>query len=245
MSSPLNTLQAASCTVLAGEKDLIEMCTDPENDVHRVCASLITGKEMWEITPEERSIKKRVNFGVVYLISGYGLAGQLKGPGYTKEDVEFCQEQLDAFYKRFKRIDLYLKKNAIKVKTNGYMKTYFNRIKYFKEIFDPDITNKKRASIIRQSNNMPVQGTAADVMKIAEVSDSLRSSMIDWPAPVFVLPDIEWQTYPLFSLNDSLSSSPLITLPTILRWRPRIDMSLTSRSFQSMPLSGDSGPPLV
>lgn len=155
---------------LAGEKDLIEMCTDPENDVHRVCASLITGKEMWEITPEERSIKKRVNFGVVYLISGYGLAGQLKGPGYTKEDVEFCQEQLDAFYKRFKRIDLYLKKNAIKVKTNGYMKTYFNRIKYFKEIFDPDITNKKRASIIRQSNNMPVQGTAADVMKIAEVN---------------------------------------------------------------------------
>lgn len=155
---------------LAGEKDLNEMCCDHDNDVHRVCASLITGKEMWEITKAERNIKKRVNFGVVYLISGYGLAGQLYGPGYSKEQVDFCNEQLDAFYTRFKRIDLYLKKNAVKVKTNGYMKTAFNRIKYFKEIFDPDITNKKRASIVRQSNNMPVQGTAADIMKIAEVN---------------------------------------------------------------------------
>lgn len=155
---------------LAGETELKDMCCDPDNDVHRVCASLITGKEMWEITKEERNIKKRVNFGVVYLITGYGLAGQLYGPGYTKDQVSFCNEQLDAFYKRFKRIDLYLKKNAIKVTTNGYMKTAFNRVKYFKEIFDPDLTNKKRASIIRQSNNMPVQGTAADVMKIGEVN---------------------------------------------------------------------------
>lgn len=155
---------------LAGETDLKEMCCDFDNDVHRVCASLITGKEMWEITKAERNIKKRVNFGVVYLISEYGLAGQLYGPGYTDEQVAFCREQLDAFYKRFKRIDLYLKKNAIKVKTNGYMKTAFGRIKYFKEIFNPDITNKKRASIVRQSNNMPVQGTAADIMKIGEVN---------------------------------------------------------------------------
>lgn len=155
---------------LAGETELIKMCDDSDNDIHRVCASMITNKEMWEITKEERSIKKRVNFGVVYLISGYGLAGQIFGPGYTDEQRIFCQEQLDAFYKHFKRIDLYLKKNAIKVKQDGYMRTYFNRIKYFKEIFDPDITNKKKASLIRQSNNMPVQGTAADLMKLAEVN---------------------------------------------------------------------------
>lgn len=155
---------------LAGETELIEMMKDPANDVHRVCASFITNKEQWEITKAERNIKKRVNFGVVYLISGFGLAGQLYGPGYTDEQREFCQEQLDAFYKRFKRIDLYLKKNATRVREKGFMRTKFNRIKYFNEIFDPDITNKKRASLIRQANNMPVQGTAADLMKIAEVN---------------------------------------------------------------------------
>ena len=155
---------------LAGETDLIEMCKNPDNDIHRVCASLITHKEMWEITKAERSIKKRVNFGVVYLISGYGLAGQLYGPGYTKEQVDYCQEQLNAFYDRFKRINLYIKKNAAKVEKYGKMSTAFSRVKYFKEIFDPDITNRKKASLIRQANNMPVQGTAADLMKIAEVN---------------------------------------------------------------------------
>lgn len=155
---------------LARETDLIEMCKNPDNDIHRVCASLITHKEMWEITKAERSIKKRVNFGVVYLISGYGLAGQIYGPGYNKEQVEYCQEQLDAFYHRFKRIHAYLQKNARIVETKGYMKTAFNRVKYFTEIFDPDITRRKKASLIRQANNMPVQGTAADLMKIAEVN---------------------------------------------------------------------------
>lgn len=155
---------------LAKEKDLVEMCKDPSNDIHRVCASLITGKEMWEITKAERSIKKRINFGVVYLISGYGLAGQIYGPGYTEEQVKYCQEQLDAFYQRFKRINLYLSENARKVRERGFMRTAFARVKYFNEIFDPDITRKKRASLIRQANNMPVQGSAADLMKIAEVN---------------------------------------------------------------------------
>lgn len=155
---------------LAGEKELIEMCKDPTNDIHRVCASLITGKEMWEITKEERSIKKRVNFGVVYLISSYGLAGQLYGPGYTESQRLFADEQLNAFYERFKRIDWYIKQNRIKVEQRGKMYTDFGRVKYFTEIFSPDITRRKKMSIIRQANNMPVQGTAADLMKIAEVN---------------------------------------------------------------------------
>lgn len=155
---------------LANEVELIEMCKVATNDIHRVCASLITHKEMWEITKSERNIKKRVNFGVVYLISAYGLAGQLYGPGYTEEQVKYCQEQLDAFYAKFKRINLYLLNNARKVKEKGYMQTAFARIKYFTKIFDNDITNKERASLIRQANNMPVQGTAADLMKLAEVN---------------------------------------------------------------------------
>lgn len=155
---------------LAKETDLIEMCKDPENDIHRVSASLITGKPMWAITQKERGEYKRVNFGVVYLISGFGLAGQMYGPGYTMEQVHSCEEKINSFYNRFKRIDLYLKQNAIRVKEKGCMRTYFRRVKYFDKIFNPDITRRERASLIRQANNMPVQGTAADLMKIAEVN---------------------------------------------------------------------------
>lgn len=155
---------------LAQEKDLIELCKDPENDIHRAIGSLISNKEMWEISSEERKIGKRRNFGVVYLISAYGLAGQLFGAGYSEEQVKIAQNSLDEFYSRFKRIKRYIAQNGMRVQTEGKIQTYFGRIKYFNEILDPEITNKKRASIIRQSNNMPVQGTAADYLKLAETN---------------------------------------------------------------------------
>lgn len=156
---------------LAGEDSLIKLCSDPNNDIHRVIGSLISNKEMWEITDEERKVGKRRNFGVVYLISKYGLAGQIFGAGYTTENVKFCEEQLNAFYKRFKRIDRYIKANASRVQTRGYMETrIYKRRRYFNEIFDPDITSRRKASLIRQANNVPVQGTAADLLKLALVN---------------------------------------------------------------------------
>lgn len=155
---------------LAGEKDLIELAKDPDNDIHRIIGSLISNKEMWAITPEERSTGKRRNFGVVYLISAMGLAGQIMGPGYTAEDVKFCAKQLDEFYHKFKRIDRFIKNNALLVQKRGYMETaWYHRKRLFKEIFDPNLEPSKKSSILRMANNVPVQGTAADYLKLAEV----------------------------------------------------------------------------
>ncbi len=155
---------------LAKETELINLAKDPDNDIHRIIGSLISNKPMWSITPQERSLGKRRNFGVVYLISKFGLAGQMFGPGYTKENVDFAAEQLDAFYHRFKRIDRYIKHNAALVQKKGYMETaWYHRRRLFKEILDTDIEPAKRASILRMANNVPVQGTAADYLKLAEV----------------------------------------------------------------------------
>lgn len=155
---------------LAGETELIELAKDPDNDIHRIIGSLISNKPMWAITPEERSVGKRRNFGVVYLISKFGLAGQLFGPGYSAENVKFAGQQLDAFYHRFKRIDRFIKRNGALVQKNGYMETaWYHRRRLFKEIFDPDLEPAKRASILRMANNVPVQGTSADYLKLSEV----------------------------------------------------------------------------
>lgn len=155
---------------LAGEKDLIDLASDPDNDIHRVIGSLISGKEMWAITPEERSDGKRRNFGFVYLISGYGLAKQKYGAAPTPEQVKYCQNQLDELFHRFKRINRYIKQNADYVQKHGYMETkWLRRKRLFPQIFDPDLDPRTRSSIIRQSNNMPVQGTAADYLKLALV----------------------------------------------------------------------------
>lgn len=154
---------------LAGEKELIELAKDPDNDIHRIIGSLISNKEMWAITPEERSTGKRRNFGVVYLISARGLAAQIFGPGFTTENVKFCQNQLDEFYHKFKRIDRYIKRNAMLVQKRGYMETaWYHRRRLFNEVFDPSIEPSTLASILRMGNNVPVQGTAADYLKLAE-----------------------------------------------------------------------------
>lgn len=155
---------------LAGEKKLIELSSDPDNDIHRVIGSLISGKDMWAITAEERSIGKRRNFGVVYTISAYGLAEQIMGPGYTSNDVAFCANQIDEFFNEFKRIRRYIQRNAIFVQRHGYIKTeWFHRVRPFKQILDPNCDEKTKAKILRMANNLPVQGTAADMMKFGEV----------------------------------------------------------------------------
>lgn len=205
---------------LAGETDLIELAKDPTNDIHRIIGSLITGKQMWEITPEERSVGKRRNFGVVYLISAMGLAAQIFGAGYTPENVKFCQEQLDAFYKRFKRINRYIKQNGVKVQRDGYMETaWFHRRRNFPEIFDPDLEPRKRASIIRMSNNVPVQGTAADLLKFGMVSMDNYIRERGW--------DKEVDDYPMVRMMLSIHDELIISAHQSIPYEEIIDMITT------------------
>lgn len=195
---------------LAGETELIELAKDPNNDIHRIIGALITGKEMWEITPEERSIGKRRNFGVVYLISKFGLAGQIFGPGYTKENVEFCGQQLDAFYKRFKRINRYILNNKKFVREHGYMETaWYRRRRNFPQIFDPNIEPRTAASIERMANNVPVQGTAADYLKLAIVTMDTYIREKGWDKLVDGFPMVRI----MLSIHDELIISVLNTIP--------------------------------
>ena len=155
---------------LAQEKDLIELASDPDNDIHRIIGSLISGLPMWKITPKMRSEGKRRNFGVVYLISAYGLAAQMYGPGYTQEQLHYAEKQLSDFYARFGKINAFIKYNADLVQKQGYMETkWFHRQRMFPQVFDPNIEPAKLASALRMANNVPVQGNAADLMKLAEV----------------------------------------------------------------------------
>lgn len=154
---------------LSGEQQLIDLCKSPDNDIHRAIGTLISGVPMHLITDEMRSLGKRRNFGVAYLISGHGLAVQIYGPGCTEEQVAECEQSLKDFYKRFRRINKFINDNKHKTATLGYTESRWGRVRYFKEIFSPDITKRRYASLLRQGNNMVVQGTAADYLKIAEV----------------------------------------------------------------------------
>jgi len=155
---------------LSGEKSLMKLCEDPDNDIHRVIGSLISDKPMYAITDEERALGKRRNFGVAYLISAHGLSDQINGPGGTKEQIDQCENLLHEFYTKFKYITLFIDRNKNDVVTKGFTSSKWGRRRLFPEINNPNISKRQHASLLRQGNNMVVQGSAADYLKIAEVN---------------------------------------------------------------------------
>jgi DNA polymerase I-like protein with 3'-5' exonuclease and polymerase domains len=177
----------------AGELDLVEMCKIPSNDIHRVIDNKITGIEMWAISADMRKKGKTRNFGVVYLISEFGLAVQLNGAGASEEQIKEAKVLIDDFFKSLKRVAKFIRDNREELDKYGYVTTAFGRNKYFFKIFDKDYPAKKKASLYRQANNVKTQGTAADIMKHAEVNlknyikDKKWDRLVDTPQGRFPL----------------------------------------------------------
>ncbi len=152
---------------LAGQKDLIELESDGSVDVHRAILSIISKKPIWAISADERKKGKSTNFGVVYMMSAFGLAKKNAGPAYTKDDLVAAMESINGFYNGLPQIKRYVHQNEVDVRTKGYMRTAMGRYRYFKEILDPEVSEKHKASMVRAANNTPVQGFGADLLKVA------------------------------------------------------------------------------
>lgn len=162
---------------LAGQKDLIELESDPDVDIHRAILSIIKGKPMWDISAEERKKGKATNFGVVYMMSPFGLAKQNAGPAYTKSDYEDALASINDFYNGMPKINQFTLNNEKFLRENGYIETAFGRRRNFERLLDPTYPERDKASLIRAGNNMPVQGFGADLLKQVELN--LREYIIE------------------------------------------------------------------
>ena len=153
---------------LAGQKDLIELEKDPNVDIHRAILSIIQKKPMYLISEEDRKAGKSVNFGVVYMMSEYGLAAKDYGIGYTEENILEERKKITDFYTGLPDVNRFINHNKEFLRKNGYIKTMFGYYRYFPELLDPEVPEKRKKSLIRQGNNLPVQGTGAQMLKIVE-----------------------------------------------------------------------------
>ena len=153
----------------AGQEDLIELEKDAGVDIHRAILSIIQKKPMWEISEEDRKAGKSVNFGVVYMMSEYGLARRDFGPGFTKEQLNIEKNKIMDFYNGLPKIKKKLKENEEMLLKHGYIKTKFGYYRYFPQLLDPTIDKKAKQRAIRSGNNTPVQGYGAQLLKICEV----------------------------------------------------------------------------
>jgi len=134
-------------------------------DVHRVTASQVFGIPLEEVTPEERRRAKAVNFGIVYGISAFSLSQDI--------DVSVAEAKayMDAYLQRFHGVRDYQKAIVEQAKADGYVSTLFHRRRYLPEL-KGNFTMRSFAE--RVALNMPVQGTAADVIKLAMVNVDRR-----------------------------------------------------------------------
>ena len=192
---------------LAGQKDLIELEKNPDVDIHRAVLSIITGKPMWSISAKERKKGKSTNFGVVYMMSAYGLAKKNAGPAYTQEDYEDALASINDFYNGLPYINRFTLDNERFVRENGYIKTAFGRRRDFKQILDPTYPENKKKSLIRAANNMPVQGFGADLLKLVELRLHNYIKKMGWDKKV----DCDGVMLPMVRLMLSIHDEVLVS----------------------------------
>jgi len=135
-------------------------------DVHMATAAKIYGIPVGEVTREQRGIAKTANFGIMYGISSFGLAQRLRISRSAAKKI------IDDYFTAFPSIRTYIDKTVADARENGYVETLFGRRRYL-----PDITSRNatvRALAERNAVNAPVQGTSADIIKLAMIAVDRR-----------------------------------------------------------------------
>lgn len=142
-------------------------------DIHKEVASKVFDVPFDEVTKEQRSKAKAVNFGIVYGITSFGLSQQLDT---TRKE---SQEYIDNYLKKYSGVKEYMDEQVKNAQNNGFVTTLFGRKRYIPELKSKNYMVREFGK--RVAMNSPIQGTAADIMKIAMIRcfDELKKSGID------------------------------------------------------------------
>ncbi|MBZ5515230.1 MAG: DNA polymerase I, partial [Acidobacteriia bacterium] len=150
---------------MSGDALLIEAFTRNE-DIHSRTAQEIFGVPAGLQTHEHRRMAKAINYGVIYGLSSFGLAGRT---GTSKTEA---QEYIDAYFARYGKVKEFLGGLVEEARRNGRVRTLFGRLRPIPEINSKDVAARNRAE--REAMNTPLQGTAADLLKLAMVKVQAR-----------------------------------------------------------------------
>ena len=145
----------------SGCKELIE-AYEKDMDVHTVTATQVFGVSAEEVTPKMRRAAKAVNFGIIYGISEFGLS---KNIGI---DFKTAKDYINKYFETYTAVKEYMDANVAFAKSNGYVATLTGRKRYIKELNSSNYNLRQFAE--RAAMNMPLQGTSADIIKIAMVN---------------------------------------------------------------------------
>jgi DNA polymerase-1 len=160
VSADYAQIELAILAYLSGDPILLDAFAQGK-DVHRQTSSLIFGVTEDQVTPDQRRVGKTINFGVVYGMSAFGLAQSLKIP---RADAD---RFIKTYFQRFEGVDRFLKATIRSAEETGFVRTLMGRRRRVAAITSRNRTEKTAAE--RIAVNSPIQGTAADIVKMAMV----------------------------------------------------------------------------
>jgi len=176
LSADYSQIELRVMAHLSGDENMINAFREG-HDIHAATAAKIYKKGIDEVTRDERTRAKRANFGIIYGITVFGLAERLE---ISRDEAKSL---IEGYFASFPRVHDYMEKCKAMAREKGYAETLFHRRRYL-----PDITSHNgtvRAFAERNAINAPIQGSAADIIKVAMISiarrfeeQRLRSKMI-------------------------------------------------------------------
>ena len=161
LSADYSQIELRIIAALSGEENMIAAFQNNE-DIHRSTAAKVFNVPLEEVTKEQRSNAKTVNFGIIYGVSAFGLSNQ------TDLSRAESAELIDAYYKTYPKLKAYMANQVDFARDNGYVETVLGRRRYLKDINSANAMVRSGAE--RNAVNAPIQGSAADIIKIAMIN---------------------------------------------------------------------------
>lgn len=163
-----NQIELRLLASFCGDEKLIKTYNDGK-DIHASTASEIFGVPLEDVTADLRRNAKAINFGIVYGISDYGLGQNI---GISRAEAN---NYIKKYFERYPKIEEYMKSNVEYCKAHGFVKTYYGRVRFIPEINSSNFMQRTFGE--RAAMNMPLQGTASDIIKLAMIGvyDELKN----------------------------------------------------------------------
>ena len=161
LAADYSQIELRIIAALSEEDTMIKAFTDGE-DIHASTASRVFNVPLEEVTREQRSNAKTVNFGIIYGVSAFGLSNQ------TDLSRSEAKELIDTYYKTYPKLRNYMSEQVELAREHGYVKTVLDRRRYLNGINSGNAVVRGAAE--RNAVNAPIQGSAADIIKIAMIN---------------------------------------------------------------------------
>lgn len=177
VSADYSQIELRIIAALSGEENMINSFLNGE-DIHKATAAKVFNIPLEEVTREQRSHAKTVNFGIVYGVSAFGLSNQ------TSLSRSESAALIDAYYKTYPRLKAYIQEQIENARENGYVQTILGRRRYLKDINSQNAVVRGGAE--RNAVNAPIQGSAADIIKIAMINIHNRLVSEGWKSKMLL-----------------------------------------------------------